>query len=113
MSRLKWHPVHLLDNAYFQRVFRAGPKTAHSPLRPFMDISANMCNRWDRSRAIVMKGNNSRRIPGFALMFLFAFGLQAASNSGYQFVNAFGQLTFTQPLCIRTPPGESNRVFVL
>ncbi|HEY6170600.1 MAG TPA: PQQ-dependent sugar dehydrogenase [Verrucomicrobiae bacterium] len=32
---------------------------------------------------------------------------------GYQFVNAFGANTFTSPLCIRTPPGETNRVFVL
>src|SRR3989442_1663001 len=32
---------------------------------------------------------------------------------GYQFVNAFGANTFSQPLCIVTPPGETNRVFVL
>jgi hypothetical protein len=32
---------------------------------------------------------------------------------GYQLVNAFGANTFSQPLCIVTPPGETNRVFVL
>src|SRR5262245_7489557 len=37
----------------------------------------------------------------------------AASGTGYQLVNAFGSLTFSQPLCIRTPPGETNRIFVL
>jgi len=32
---------------------------------------------------------------------------------GYQLVNAFGTLTFSQPLCITTPPGETNRIFIL
>jgi glucose/arabinose dehydrogenase len=33
--------------------------------------------------------------------------------TGYQLVNAFGANTFAQPLCLRTPPGETNRMFVL
>src|SRR4051794_1864038 len=33
--------------------------------------------------------------------------------TGYQLVNAFGANTFSQPLCLRTPPGETNRMFVL
>src|SRR5689334_6742350 len=36
-----------------------------------------------------------------------------AASSGYQLVNAFGTITFTQPLCLGSPPGETNRVFVL
>src|SRR5260221_257478 len=38
---------------------------------------------------------------------------QQPAQAGYQVVNAFGSLTFTQPTCIQTPPGETNRVFVL
>src|SRR5258708_33248973 len=60
-----------------------------------------------------MKGNNSSRGLGCALMFLLACGLHGASIAGYELVNAFGLNTFSQPLCLRTPPGESNRVFVL
>ena len=37
----------------------------------------------------------------------------AAAGTGYQLVNAFGSLTFSQPVCIRTPPGETNRIFIL
>src|SRR6266446_7050221 len=33
--------------------------------------------------------------------------------SGYSLVSAFGTNTFWKPVCIRTPPGETNRVFVL
>jgi len=32
---------------------------------------------------------------------------------GFQFINALGTNTFNQPLCLRTPPGETNRVFVV
>lgn len=32
---------------------------------------------------------------------------------GYQLVNAFGANTFAQPICIRSPLGETNRIFVL
>src|SRR5438132_11466543 len=38
---------------------------------------------------------------------------QQPPQAGYQVVNAFGSLTFTQPTCIQTPPGETNRIFVL
>jgi uncharacterized repeat protein (TIGR03806 family) len=30
----------------------------------------------------------------------------------YQLVNPFPNLTFSQPLCLRTPPGETNRLFI-
>ena len=32
---------------------------------------------------------------------------------GYTVTNAFTGLTFTQPLCITSPPGETNRLFIL
>ncbi len=32
---------------------------------------------------------------------------------GYTFVNAFPTLTFTNPVCLATPPGETNRLFIL
>jgi glucose/arabinose dehydrogenase/mono/diheme cytochrome c family protein len=32
---------------------------------------------------------------------------------GYQFINAFGNLTFADPVAIHTPPGETTRLFVV
>src|SRR5437667_1114698 len=32
---------------------------------------------------------------------------------GYSVTNAFGSLTFTQPVALATPPGEINRLFVV
>ena len=32
---------------------------------------------------------------------------------GYQLVNAFGSLSFPDPVAIATPPGETNRIFVV
>ena len=37
----------------------------------------------------------------------------APTRYSYSLVNAFGNLTFTDPVAIRTPPGETNRVFVV
>jgi glucose/arabinose dehydrogenase len=53
-------------------------------------------------------------IVGFLIIALSgANRANAAAGTGYQLVNAFGSLTFSQPLCIRTPPGETNRIFIL
>ncbi len=32
--------------------------------------------------------------------------------TAYELINPFPNLTFSQPLCLRTPPGETNRLFV-
>ena len=48
-----------------------------------------------------------------AALILLPDCVNAAAPPGYQLVNAFGTITFTQPLCLRTPPGETNRIFVL
>lgn len=37
----------------------------------------------------------------------------AAGTNGYTAVNAFGSLTFTTPLALAVPPGETNRLFVV
>src|SRR5690349_21763175 len=37
----------------------------------------------------------------------------APPTFGYASVNAFGSLTFTNPVAIVTPPGETNRIFIL
>src|SRR5437867_2859146 len=34
-------------------------------------------------------------------------------SPGYTYTNAFGNLTFNMPVAIVTPPGETNRVFVV
>jgi len=50
----------------------------------------------------------------FAVLCSLLLGLSShAASTGYQLVNAFGSLTFTSPLCLSTPPGETNRIFVL
>ena len=38
---------------------------------------------------------------------------QTPPSFGYKLTNAFGSLTFTDPLAIVTPPGETNRIFVV
>src|SRR3954462_3351472 len=37
----------------------------------------------------------------------------AAGTFGYVLSNAFPGLTFTNPLCITAPPGETNRLFIV
>ena len=37
----------------------------------------------------------------------------APPTYGYTSVNAFGSLTFTNPICLASPPGETNRIFIL
>ena len=32
--------------------------------------------------------------------------------TAYQLINPFPSLSFSQPLCLRTPPGETNRLFI-
>src|ERR1043166_3902225 len=49
----------------------------------------------------------------FSLWVGVPFAPRASAHSGYDLVNAFGSLTFLQPVCIRTPPGETNRIFVV
>src|SRR3989442_944592 len=39
--------------------------------------------------------------------------LFAAATSGYVLTNAFPSLLFTNPVCIASPPGETNRLFVV
>src|SRR5437762_2678760 len=50
----------------------------------------------------------SQRYPASTLKFP-----EQPRRSDYSLVNAFGTNTFWKPVCIRTPPGETNRVFVL
>ncbi len=38
--------------------------------------------------------------------------LPAAGTNGYTATNAFGALTFTAPMALAVPPGETNRLFV-
>src|SRR5213076_1057979 len=38
---------------------------------------------------------------------------QTPLQFGYTTTNAFGSLTFTNPLAITAPPGETNRLFVV
>src|ERR1700704_963895 len=50
-----------------------------------------------RERNTTIKVPSGPPTPGFA----------------YGVTNAFGNLTFVQPLCLAAPPGETNRLFVL
>src|SRR4051794_37077476 len=60
-----------------------------------------------------MRERTLRVVMCAAALWAVSAGLSRAATSGYQLVNAFGSLTFSQPLCIRTPPGETNRIFIL
>src|SRR5712671_5357593 len=42
-----------------------------------------------------------------------AEGVAAAAASGYALTNAFPVLAFTNPVCIASPPGETNRLFIV
>ena len=37
----------------------------------------------------------------------------APPSSGYTITNAFGSLNFLDPVCLASPPGETNRLFVV
>ena len=47
------------------------------------------------------------------VLILLGSQLNALSFEGYGLANAFGTVSFTQPVCLRSPPGETNRIFVL
>src|ERR1043166_3669100 len=49
----------------------------------------------------------------FVWLALFAPCLTAAAASGYTLTNAFVGLTFTNPVCIASVPGETNRLFIV
>jgi len=38
---------------------------------------------------------------------------QVPQDFGYALENAFGNLVFFSPVALRTPPGETNRIFVV
>src|SRR5882724_4004820 len=38
---------------------------------------------------------------------------KAAAATGYALTNAFSGLSFTNPVCIVSPPGETNRLFIV
>jgi glucose/arabinose dehydrogenase len=48
-----------------------------------------------------------------AAIFLFAIAGRAQTTWGYVPTNAFSSLVFSNPTCITSPPGETNRLFVL
>jgi glucose/arabinose dehydrogenase len=67
-------------------------------------------------------------MPMFLVLFFSVIGeagpLQRVANTslqmpqalpvyGYNTINAFGSMTFNYPVCIASPPGETNRVFIL
>src|SRR5258706_9584038 len=47
------------------------------------------------------------------LMAVLAQAGCAAGASGYALTNAFPGLVFTNPVCISSPPGETNRLFIV
>ena len=43
----------------------------------------------------------------------FNLPAELATNNGYTTENAFGSLTFDNPICVTSPPGEKERMFVV
>jgi len=62
-----------------------------------------------------MKFVPSGALKAVFVLFLVSSGRMTSAQAvtGYQLVNAFGANTFTQPVCIRSAPGETNRIFIL
>jgi glucose/arabinose dehydrogenase len=55
-----------------------------------------------------------RKISFWVSLFVFSIAsTDAVAASGYSFVNAFSGITFTNPVVITSPPGETNRLFVV
>src|SRR5256885_6213717 len=52
-------------------------------------------------------------VSGIGVLILLGSQVNALGFDGYGLANAFGTVNFTQPLCLSTPPGETNRIFVL
>src|SRR3954469_19878206 len=82
------------------------------PATPAQVIVARRLNACDKF-FLRMKKKLHVGIVAALVMGCFAAMATARIITGYQLLSAFGTNTFTQPLCIRTPPGETNRVFVL
>src|SRR2546423_15357667 len=79
-----------------------------------VEFWVEMCHRFIGQTGPMRDTTNRGRIAfAIGLLFIWPNQTKAASSAGYQIVNAFGTTSFTQPVCLRTPPGETNRVFVL
>src|SRR6266699_1175607 len=53
------------------------------------------------------------RFAVVAWLGIFLPPVAAAASTGYALTNAFPGLTFTNPVCIASPPGETNRLFIV
>ena len=53
------------------------------------------------------------RFAVVAWLGIFLPPVAAAAPTGYALTNAFPGLTFTNPVCIASPPGEINRLFIV
>ena len=56
------------------------------------------------------------KVLGFVVVLclqVFSGLVAPAATGGYLLTNAFPALTFTNPLCFASPPGETNRLFIL
>lgn len=62
----------------------------------------------DRPNAAAQSSNILQRVPNTTLQMP-----QTPQSSRFALTNAFGNLVFSQPMEIRTPPGETNRLFVV
>jgi glucose/arabinose dehydrogenase len=63
---------------------------------------------WLGLTSLAVEAQLVRQTPNLA-----SLPAQLPSATGYALENALGSLTFSQPLALETPPGETNRLFVV
>lgn len=88
-------------NIWQMRYEESGGVTNITPFSWLMNEGEIVCFGTDPSNGDVLMGdlNNAQ--------------IRRLLNNPYRVVNAFGALSFTGPMAIVTPPGETNRVFIV
>src|ERR1700722_17715663 len=89
-----WVITFEVGNMFVSHCVRAGWARAVSLFAVFLSFSA-----W---------GGPIQRVPNTTLAMPAALPIY-----GYSVTNAFGTLNFADPVCITSPPGETNRLFVV
>src|SRR5262245_34544925 len=60
-----------------------------------------------------MKVSVARALGGLILSMAFSSWSAGAQSSGFDFVAAFPGVSLSSPVCIASPPGETNRLFIV
>ncbi len=64
-------------------------------------LSVLLASQWPVEGQLVRKANTTLNLPS-----------ELATSNGYTTENALGGLTFDNPICVTSPPGETERMFI-